>query len=95
MPRPARPALLIVATVLTGCPSALAGSQHEALNVITVTVTGRISVKPDWVLVNVGVEARAPALVDAMAEGVRQSRVGDAPVRQEELRIGAVEHDHC
>jgi len=68
MPGTAPPALLIVALVLGGCLTAPASSQDKSLNVITVNGTGRISVKPDMALVNVGVEARAPALVDATAD---------------------------
>ncbi len=60
--------LLIIGTPLSGCLTTRAVPRHEALNVITVNGTGRVSVKPDIVLVSVGVEARAPALVDATAD---------------------------
>ena len=60
-------ACLIVVTVLSGCLTAPLAPRQEALSVITVNGTGRNSVKPDVALVNVGVEARAPALVDATA----------------------------
>ncbi len=78
MPRTAPWALLllIVATPLSGCLTTRAVPRHEALNVISVNGTGRVSVTPDIVLVNVGVEARAPALVDATADiNQRMTRV--------------------
>lgn len=68
MPRTAPWELLSVATLLGACLTTPAVPRHEALNVISVNGTGRVSVKPDIVLVNVGVEARAPALVDATAD---------------------------
>jgi len=69
-------ALLIFATVLAGCLSAPATSEHELVDVISVGGTGRVSVKPDTALVNVGVEARAPALADATADvGRRMTEV--------------------
>src|SRR5262249_3975489 len=68
MPRTAPWELLFLATLLGACLTTPAVPQHEALNVISVNGTGRVSVKPDIVLVNVGVEARTPALVDATAD---------------------------
>src|SRR5262249_30444890 len=75
--------------VLGGCLTAPI-AQHEVLNVITVNGTGRISVKPDTVLVNVGVEARAPTLVDATADVSRRmtkviARVKTLDVREQDI----------
>jgi hypothetical protein len=47
--------------------------ERESLRVISVTGTGRVSVKPDTVLVNVGVEARDPTLADATADVGRRT----------------------
>jgi uncharacterized protein YggE len=79
---------LIVAILLGGCLTA-PPAQHE-LNVVSVSGTGRISVKPDIVLVNVGVEARAPALVDATADVSRRmtaviARVKTLDVREQDI----------
>src|SRR5216684_2810267 len=53
-------ALLLFAGLLGG--SVRVTPEYESLNVLSVTGVGRVSVRPDTMLVDVGVEARAPAL---------------------------------
>ena len=62
-------ALLVVAVLLGGCASAPAATTP---NGISVRATGRVAVKPDTVFVNVGVEARDPALAAATADASRR-----------------------
>ena len=68
-----RVAVGLLALALGGCVSAPGSPLHEA-NAISVRGTGRVSVKPDTVFVNVGVEARDPTLAAATADaGQRMS----------------------
>src|SRR5512132_3628324 len=68
MRRPGRSLALLLA-LLGGCVSAT--PPHEP-RVISVRATGRVSVKPDTVFVNVGVEARDAALAAATADASRR-----------------------
>jgi uncharacterized protein len=61
------PALGLVALLLGGCATAPPAAPREPSG-ITVKGTGRVSVKPDTVFVNVGVEARDPTLSRATAD---------------------------
>jgi uncharacterized protein YggE len=56
---------------------------------ITVTGTGRVSVRPDTALVQVGAEARAPLLAEATAEVARRTTAVLARVRE----LGVEERD--
>ena len=58
-------ALLLVAGLLAGCATAPATTAPSG---VSVRATGRASVKPDTVFVNVGVEARDPTLAAATAD---------------------------
>ena len=72
--------LVAIALVCAGCatPVALDG---RAPRVITVSALGRVAVKPDTALVQIGAEARAPALADATADVDRRMRDVLARVR--------------
>lgn len=82
--------VLLLAALLGGCMTAPAMPEHALLNVLSVNGTGRVSVKPDTALVNVGVEGRAAALADATADvgrrveavlaRVKASGVGDKDI---------------
>ena len=72
MPRKASVALLLCATLLGGCVRVRVTPEYEAVNVVTVDGVGRVSVRPDTMLVDVGVEARVPALADATADASRR-----------------------
>jgi uncharacterized protein YggE len=65
--------LALVALLLAGCaaPMSLDG---RAPRVISASGVGRVSVKPDTALVQVGAEARAPVLADATADVDRRMR---------------------
>jgi uncharacterized protein len=65
---PAR-ALGLAAILLGGCVSAPPSREPSA---ISVRATGRVAMKPDTVFVNVGVEARDPALAAATADASRR-----------------------
>ena len=67
--RAAGRALLVVAILLGGCATAPTTTPP---NGISVRATGRAAVKPDTVFVNVGVEARDPALAAATADASRR-----------------------
>ena len=58
-------ALLLLTVLLGGCATAPATTAPSG---ISVRATGRASVKPDTVFVNVGVEARDPSLAAATAD---------------------------
>ena len=64
MRRPGR-VLLLLSVLLGGCVTAPATTAPSG---ISVRATGRASVKPDTVFVNVGVEARDPTLAAATAD---------------------------
>jgi uncharacterized protein YggE len=66
-----RAAALLAAIMLGGCVTAPAPASHEP-SVISVRATGRTSVKPDTVFVNVGVESREPMLAAATADATRR-----------------------
>jgi uncharacterized protein YggE len=63
---------LVVAMLLAGC--ATTGAPPAADPGISVTGTGRVSLAPDIVTVDIGAEARAPQLADATAEVDRRMR---------------------
>jgi len=72
VPRKASVALLLCATLLGGCVRVRVTPEYEAVNVVTVNGVGRVSVRPDTMLVDVGVEARVPPLADAAADASRR-----------------------
>jgi uncharacterized protein YggE len=65
--------LALVALLLAGCaaPMTLDG---RVPRVISVSAVGRVTVRPDTALVQVGAEARAPVLADATADVDRRMR---------------------
>jgi uncharacterized protein YggE len=77
MSRPGR-APLLLSVLLAGCVTAPAATPP---NGITVRAVGRASVKPDTVFVNLGVEARHPALAAATAEASRRMAAALARVK--------------
>src|SRR5262245_21168580 len=87
--------LVWVAVVAAGCasgPGRPAGPGPRPAG-ITVTGTGRVSVRPDTALVQVGAEARAPLLTDASAEVARRTtavlaRVRELGVEERDIRTG-------
>jgi uncharacterized protein YggE len=64
--------VLLVVALLGGC--ATAGALPVGDPGISVTGTGRVSLAPDVVSVDIGAEARAPQLTDATAEVDRRMR---------------------
>jgi hypothetical protein len=64
-------ALVLIVATLTGC-AALQGTDDAAPRIITATGTGRVSVRPDTAVVQVGAETRAPSLADATADVSRR-----------------------
>ena len=60
---------LVLTVLLGGCVTAPAAPTPEG---ISVRATGRAAVQPDTVFVNVGVEARDPALAAATADATRR-----------------------
>ena len=64
--------IFLVAALLAGC--ATAGGPAASEPGISVTGTGRVSLAPDTVTVDIGAEARAPQLADATAEVDRRMR---------------------
>jgi len=64
-------ALALVATTLTGC-AAVRGGDDAPPRMITATGTGKVSVRPDTAIVQVGAETRAPSLADATADVSRR-----------------------
>jgi uncharacterized protein len=80
--------LVAVALLLAGCaaPAALDG---RAPRVISASGVGRVTVKPDTALVQIGAEARAPALADATADVDRRMREVLARVKA----LGVAESD--
>ena len=62
---------LLLGLVLAGCAADLS-AQRDRADVIAVTGVGRVFVRPDTALVNLGAEARAPVLADATADVSRQ-----------------------
>ncbi|MET0485800.1 MAG: SIMPL domain-containing protein [Candidatus Rokuibacteriota bacterium] len=63
---------ILLAVLLAGC--ATTGAPPAADPGISVTGTGRVSLAPDIVTVDIGAEARAPQLADATAEVDRRMR---------------------
>jgi uncharacterized protein YggE len=70
--RAARRAPVMLAVLLGGCVSAPVQVPRHEPNAVAVRATGRVAVKPDTVLVNVGVEAREPTLAAATADASRR-----------------------
>ena len=58
--------VVLLAALLAGC--AIAAAPPASDPGISVTSTGRVSLTPDIVTVDIGAEARAPQLTDATAE---------------------------
>jgi uncharacterized protein YggE len=82
-----------LAAVAAGCAGAggRAGSPDRPAAGIAATGTGRVSVRPDTALVQVGAEARAPLLADASAEVARRTtgilaRVREMGVEERDIR---------
>jgi uncharacterized protein len=65
--------LLGVALLLAGCAAPMALADRD-VRVISVSAVGRVTVKPDTALVQIGAEARAPTLADATADVDRRMR---------------------
>ncbi len=65
--------LAAIALLLAGCAAPVALEQG-APRVISVSAVGRVTVKPDTALVQIGAEGRAPALADATADVDRRMR---------------------
>jgi hypothetical protein len=92
-------ATVIVALALAGCAVAGGSLPGERAGIV-VTGTGRVALRPDIGVIDVGVEARAQRLADATAEVDRKSRevlarvkalgVGDADVRTTQYAIEPV-----
>jgi uncharacterized protein YggE len=83
--------LACLAAIGVGCaggPGRTGGPGREPAGV-AVTGTGRVSVRPDTALVQVGAEARAPLLADASAEVARRTTAVLARVRE----LGVEERD--
>ena len=72
MLRKASVALLLLAALPGGCVRVRVTPEYEALDVVSVNGVGKVSVTPDTMLVDVGVEARVPALADATADASRR-----------------------
>jgi uncharacterized protein len=95
-----RPHLLVLlgALLLAGC--ATTGAAPPGESGIAVTGTGRVSVRPDLAVVDVGVEARTAQLADATAEVNRRMRdvlarvkalgVADGDIRTTVFRVEPV-----
>jgi uncharacterized protein len=64
-------ALVLVVATLTGC-AAVRGTDDAPPRIITATGAGRISMRPDTAVVQVGAETRAPSLADATADVSRR-----------------------
>ena len=62
-----------VALLLAGCAAPMALADRD-VGVISVSAVGRVTVRPDTALVQIGAEARAPALADATADVDRRMR---------------------
>lgn len=83
-------ALLLFAALLGGCVTVRVTPEYESPNVISVNGVGRVSMKPDAMVVDVGVDARAPALADATADASRRmtgllARVKALGVRDQDI----------
>src|SRR5262249_23409780 len=63
--------MLLLGFVMTGC-AAGASARRERAHVIEVTGVGRVFVRPDTALVNLGAEARAPVLAHATTDVSRR-----------------------
>jgi uncharacterized protein YggE len=90
-----RAAVVLCVALLAGCASVPAAPPGESG--IAVQGTGRVRVRPDAAVLDVGVEARAPKVADATAEVNRRMRdvlarvkalgVADADIRTTAIRI--------
>ena len=65
-------ALLLLVVLLGGC-AAPAAAERESPRTISVSGTGRVSVKPDTAFVDVGVDLRDATLAGATAEASRRA----------------------
>lgn len=65
-------ALMLVGATLTGCAALRATDDTSSVRTITATGTGRIAVRPDTAVVQLGAETRAPSLADATADVARR-----------------------
>jgi uncharacterized protein YggE len=61
-------AMALLAAALTGCAELRATAELPGASLITVTGTGRVAVRPDTALAQLGAEARAASLADATAD---------------------------
>jgi len=80
--------LLMLGLAVGGCAVHVAPAGRPE-DVIEVTGVGRVTVRPDTALVNVGVETRAPVLADATAEVSRRMTGVLARLR----RLGVADRD--
>ena len=87
MLRKASVALLLLAALPGGCVRVRVTPEYEALDVVSVNGVGKVSVTPDTMLVDVGVEARVPALADATADASR--RMTEVLARVKALGVAA------
>src|SRR5215470_709712 len=78
-------AWLLLGLAMAGCAADLSARRDRA-DVIAVTGVGRVFVRPDTAVVNLGVEARAPVLADATAEVSR--RMTEVLARVKALGVG-------
>lgn len=85
--RKASVALLLLAALPGGCVRVRVTPEYEALDVVSVNGVGKVSVTPDTMLVDVGVEARVPALADATADASR--RMTEVLARVKALGVAA------
>lgn len=79
-PRHVLALVALAATLVAGCAPA-AGASRTPPAAISVTGTGRVSVKPDVALVRVGAEARSVRLADATADVARRMTAALAAVK--------------
>jgi uncharacterized protein len=61
-------AMALLAATLTGCAELRANAELPTASLITATGTGRVAVRPDTALAQLGAEARAASLADATAD---------------------------
>ncbi|HYB43814.1 MAG TPA: SIMPL domain-containing protein [Candidatus Methylomirabilis sp.] len=76
---------LLLGLALAGCAADLS-AQRDRADVIAVSGVGRVFVRPDTALVNLGAETRAPVLADATADVSR--RMSEVLARLRALGIG-------
>jgi uncharacterized protein YggE len=75
----------VLGLALAGCAGRMS-SERSSANVIDVAGVGRVFVRPDTALVNLGVEAREPVLADATADASR--RMTEVLARVKRLGVG-------